>query len=264
MATVRILRSTTPGAVPASLVSGQIAINEADGRLYYRAPNGTVVQVGGGSVPDPYELGTYPLVTISAQPSAAAVNVGESATFSVTATATLPTATIAYQWQVSTDSGSTWSSVSGATSSSYTLSAQAGDANKRFRCRLAANLSVISSDAATLTVNTGPPVTLSTPYGAVTGSGTVGSKWAWQSGSGFSMGNSSKLLTANSAVTLQATLSNTGGANCDYGESRSLGIYSAANARIRTMSTDPESLTAGQYIVMELACAHARAEVWVV
>lgn len=38
--TVRILRSTTAGNTP-SLVSGQIAINEADGRLFYRASGGT-------------------------------------------------------------------------------------------------------------------------------------------------------------------------------------------------------------------------------
>jgi hypothetical protein len=49
--TVRILRSTTAGNVPSSLVSGQIALNEADGKLFYRAANGTVTQFasGGGS-----------------------------------------------------------------------------------------------------------------------------------------------------------------------------------------------------------------------
>ena len=49
--TVRILRSTTAGNVPSSLVSGQIAVNEADGKLFYRAVNGTVTQFasGGGS-----------------------------------------------------------------------------------------------------------------------------------------------------------------------------------------------------------------------
>jgi hypothetical protein len=40
--TVRILRSTTAGNVPSSLVSGQIAVNEADGRLFFRSPSGTV------------------------------------------------------------------------------------------------------------------------------------------------------------------------------------------------------------------------------
>ena len=48
---VKILRSTTAGNVPSSLASGQIAVNEADGKLFYRAANGTVTQFasGGGS-----------------------------------------------------------------------------------------------------------------------------------------------------------------------------------------------------------------------
>jgi hypothetical protein len=48
MATVRILRSTTPGAVPASLVSGQLAINEADAKLFYRNGSGVVTEFTGG------------------------------------------------------------------------------------------------------------------------------------------------------------------------------------------------------------------------
>jgi hypothetical protein len=116
----------------------------------------------------------------------------------------------------------------------------------------------------TTTTTAAPAVSLSTPYGAVTGSGTVSSKWTWQSGSGFSEGTSAKLLTANSSITLQATLTQTGGGNCDRGETLSLGIYSAADVRVRTMSGSAETLTAGQYIFMELDCAHARAEVWVV
>ena len=174
--TTRILRSTTAGAVPASLVSGEIAINEADGKLFYRAASGTVTQLatgsgGGGSVPDPYELGTYPLITISAQPSAASVTAGNSATFTVTATATLPTATIAYQWQVSTDAGTTWSNVSGATSSSLTLSSlTTGSNGYRYRCRLTANLSLVYASSATLTVSSGNPFS-AIPAGW-TGSGT--------------------------------------------------------------------------------------------
>jgi hypothetical protein len=58
LATVRILRSTTAGNTPSSLVSGQIAINEADGKLFYRNGSGVVTQFatgGGGST----ELFTY-------------------------------------------------------------------------------------------------------------------------------------------------------------------------------------------------------------
>lgn len=46
--TTRILYSTTAGNTPSSLVSGQIAINEADGKLFYRATGGTVTQFASG------------------------------------------------------------------------------------------------------------------------------------------------------------------------------------------------------------------------
>ena len=239
------LRSNTAGNTPASLIDGQIGINQADGRLYYRNSSGVVTQYGaalfaalahshgnltnagaigstadrlavtttggvlttatigsglslsggtltasgGGSVPDPYELGTYPLITISAQPSAASVTAGNSATFSVTAAATLPTATIAYQWQVSTDSGSTWSAVSGATSSSLTLSSLTTSSNGyRYRCRLAANLSQIFSSSATLTVSSGLNqavlLTSGTSYTVPNGA-TIMKAWAVGGGQGY-------------------------------------------------------------------------------
>lgn len=43
---IKLRRSTTASAVPSSLVSGEIAVNEADGKLYYRATSGTVTQYG--------------------------------------------------------------------------------------------------------------------------------------------------------------------------------------------------------------------------
>lgn len=118
--------------------------------------------------------------------------------------------------------------------------------------------------AVSFTPQDGPPVTLHIPYGPVTGSGTVASKWTWQSGSGWPPGPNSKLLTADAEVTLRATLTQTYGGNCDGGEALYLGIYSAANVRIRTFSGNNEVLTAGQYVFLELACAQGRAEVWVV
>jgi hypothetical protein len=41
-ARIKLLRSSTPGAVPSSLESGQIAINEADGKLFWRRADDTV------------------------------------------------------------------------------------------------------------------------------------------------------------------------------------------------------------------------------
>jgi hypothetical protein len=55
--------------------------------------------------------------TISAAPSNQMVVAGDNGSFSVTATDVT-----SYQWQVSTDSGASWADVSGATSSTLTLS----------------------------------------------------------------------------------------------------------------------------------------------
>ena len=192
--TVRILRSTTAGATPSSLATGQIAINEADGKIFYRNAAGVVTQFSAGGVSDPYDLGTYPLITVSAQPSSTTVTVGQSATLSVTAAATLPTATILYQWQLSTDSGSTYSNVSGATSSSLSFSnLQTSSSGYRYRCRLTANLSQVFTSAATLTVN--PPfipqavlLTSGTSYTVPAGASTMK---AWAVGGGARAGNAS-------------------------------------------------------------------------
>jgi hypothetical protein len=61
---------------------------------------------------------------------------------------------ITYQWQVSTDAGSTWSNVSGATSPTLSLSGlTTADNGKRYRCVLSATgASSVNSNSATLTV----------------------------------------------------------------------------------------------------------------
>jgi hypothetical protein len=62
--------------------------------------------------------------------------------------------TITYQWQLSTDAGSTWANVSGATSPTLSLSGlTVADNGKRYRCVLSATgTSSVTSNSATLTV----------------------------------------------------------------------------------------------------------------
>src|SRR5262249_15498237 len=64
------------------------------------------------------------------------------------------------QWQVSTDGGTTFSDIAGATSTSYAFTAVAADGGKQFRARFSnvcgAN---VATTAATLTLNSGPVVT---------------------------------------------------------------------------------------------------------
>jgi len=202
-------------------------------------------------------------------PTALTATVGNA---QVSLTWTAPTGVIAqapitdYVVQFSSNSGSSWTTFSDGTSTA-TSATVTGLTNGTAHVFRVAGINGIGTGAystasAAVTPFVPAPVTLSTPFGAVTGNGTVGSKWAWQSGSSGATDGGFKLLTVNDSITLQATLSQTGGGNCDNGEALSLVIYSASNVRVRIMSANPESLTAGQYIAMELQCAHGRAEVW--
>jgi hypothetical protein len=74
-----------------------------------------------------------------------------AATFSVVA---VSTATLSYQWQLSTDGGATFSNISGATSATLSLSSlTTGDSGARYRCVVSATgTSSVTSDPAILTV----------------------------------------------------------------------------------------------------------------
>jgi hypothetical protein len=84
---------------------------------------------------------------ITAQPQNAAVNVGQTATFSVTATGTAP---LSYQWMKNS------TAISGATSASYTTPATvAGDSGAAFTVNVSNSAGGVTSNAATLTVSGG-------------------------------------------------------------------------------------------------------------
>ncbi len=89
--------------------------------------------------------------TITAQPSAQSVTAPATATFSVAATT--GGGTLTYQWYKSTDSGTTWVLISGATSASYTTPATTtGDTGALFRCNVANSAGNVNSNSAALTV----------------------------------------------------------------------------------------------------------------
>jgi hypothetical protein len=94
--------------------------------------------------------------SITGQPASRTVAVGQQATFSVAATGTQP---LTYQWQRGT------TNISGATSSSYTLTAQASDNGAAFRAVVTNAFGTATSNAATLTVtsNAAPIATISAP-----------------------------------------------------------------------------------------------------
>jgi hypothetical protein len=102
-----------------------------------------------------------------ANPDDAEICDGDNATFTSTAAAGNP---ITYQWQVSTDAGATWANVSngttyaGATTNTLTVSNASTSLNGneyRLRMSVSACNSTIETDAATLTVNANPSISLS-------------------------------------------------------------------------------------------------------
>jgi hypothetical protein len=132
--------------------------------------NGTVTTENGGSLNNQGTInninGTLPETingktppSISVQPQNKEVAAGEEAEFSVEASGDT-SEKLTYQWQQSTDSGSDWTDISGATDTSYTInSTTTSMSGCQYRCVVTGSgsgVSVISS-AATLTVT--QPVT---------------------------------------------------------------------------------------------------------
>ena len=159
--------------------------------------SGTILASGGtvtGSLSGGAEVTTP---SITAQPTGQTVTEGSTAKFSVTASA--DNGELTYQWQQSTDSGSSWANIESATSAKYTTEATTTSmSGYQYRCvvKSASGVGVISQ-AATLTVNKGvSPTSYSISANvAPAGAGTVK-----VNGSG-----TSATVEANSDVTLTAT-----------------------------------------------------------
>ena len=169
---------------------------------------------------------------ITSQPVNQTVTSGQNATFSVTATST-PAPT--YQWQVSTNSGSTWSNVSSATGATLTLtSVTSAMNNNRYRVTVTNSAGSVTSNSATLTVNQAPvitsqPVNRTVTAGqnatfSVTATGTPAPTYQWQvstnngsTWSNVSSGGTGATLTLTSVTTAmnnyryRVTVANTAG-----------------------------------------------------
>jgi hypothetical protein len=88
--------------------------------------------------------------SLNSQPTSVTVCAGAPATFQITADGSANT----YQWQVSTDGGNTWTNISGATATTYTIaSTDASMHNNRYRVIVTSCAGDLPSNAATLNVN---------------------------------------------------------------------------------------------------------------
>ena len=56
--TIRLRKSATPGNQPTNLANGEIAINYADGRIYYLNANGSIASISGGGGSSSYSFST--------------------------------------------------------------------------------------------------------------------------------------------------------------------------------------------------------------
>lgn len=89
--------------------------------------------------------------TITTQPQDVEVKENETATFNVKVTGTEP---LSYQWQQSTDKGSSWTNIDSATSGTYTIGKTTMDmSGTQYRCVVSNSAGSIISDAVSLTVN---------------------------------------------------------------------------------------------------------------
>lgn len=152
----------------------------------------------------------YDQVAISSQPSSQTICTGTSSvSFSVTATGSNPT----YQWQVSSDNGSTWANVaSGGSSATYTISNPADALN-------GSQYKVIVTGSSPCTAVTSIAVTLNVIYASITSSVASG--------------------CINSAFTLTATL-NGNPTNPTY----SWACPTTGSGATTAITTNPASITA--------------------
>jgi hypothetical protein len=182
--------------------------------------------------------GTKPAApTIAAQPASQIVTVGQSATFSVSATGTAP---LNYQWQRNS------ANISGATTASYTTPATlAGDNGSKFNVVVSNSAGSVASTMATLTVNasavaptiTTEPVNQTVNVGqtatfSVAATGTAPLSYQWQK-------NSANISGATAAsYTTPATTSADNAATFDVIVSNSAGNKTSTTATL-TVNTTP-------------------------
>ena len=158
-----------------------------------------------------------PAPTFTAQPTAVTACAGANATFTVTANGYQPT----YNWQVSTNGGATWSSLSPAvTTASLTLTAvTAGMNGNLYRCVVSGGCPTtsVNSNTALLTVNTAnisittQPANTSTCTGttanfSITTTGTNTYNWQVSTDGGATWNNVSPVNTTTSLSIPNVTL----------------------------------------------------------
>jgi hypothetical protein len=111
-----------------------------------------------------------PAVIIGTQPAAQVVNAGNLATFTASASGA---AAPGVQWQASSDGGNTFSDIGGATSTTLTLTAMAGDNGNLYRAVFSNAAGSAITNAVGLTVHSAPAITANPVNVAINAGGTA-------------------------------------------------------------------------------------------
>ena len=185
--------------------------------------------------------------SISSQPASKTVILGQTASFSVTATGTTP---LSYQWQKN------GLAISGATSSSYTTPATIStDNGAQFAVVVSNNIGKVTSSSATLTVNSAPSITAQ-PTGktvtagqsatfAVTATGGAPLSYQWQkNGTAISGATSTSYTTpaettADNGAQFSVVVSNSAGSVTSSAATLTV------NAATLVINASPASLSFG-------------------
>lgn len=214
--------------------------------------------------------------SITGQPGNQTICAGESASFAVTATGT----NLTYQWQVSTDGGSTFADIAGATTGTLTLASVpfASNGNK-YRAIVTSCSGAVNTNAGTLTVNesatiTTQPVNITTCAGdnAVFTVATAGPGVTYQWQVSTNGGTTFTDLTGETSATLTLSAVNAGLNNNQYrvviGNSCVSGLNSnaasltiSANASI-TSQPNATSVCAGSDATFAVAATGAISYQW--
>lgn len=169
------------------------------GTYYVRAYNGTCWSAGTVSLAVTVNTAT----AITSQPTNKFVVVGNTGTFSVTATGS----SLSYQWQVSTDGGTTWSNV-GANSNTYTTPATTFAMDGYFYQVIVsggAPCTPVTSDAAELFVTNAPCLSANFDSSTSVPAGWSGSSSNDVVASHYSSGPNCRALTSGSDLITSAT-----------------------------------------------------------
>jgi uncharacterized delta-60 repeat protein len=163
--------------------------------------------------------------TVSTQPASVTVCVGGGATFTSAASDTRdnPAPSQTQQWQVSTDGGTTWSDIGGATSGTLSFSTTTPSMNgNKYRDTFTNSGGTTDSNAATLTVDLPPSLTQNPSNDIVwvgdtasftataTGRPTPTVQWQVSTDNGTSFSNASGTSSTTSPYTFTAALAQNG------------------------------------------------------